>query len=661
MIGWLKRQEGSTLAIAGLFVAAILFVAVNVFSQFALRGPQLDLTENNLYTISDGTKRALQAIDEPISLRLYFSRQLGDTVPQYATYFARVRELLTQYADLAGGKIGLEIYEPEPFSEAEDQAVADGLQAVPLTNAGDVAYFGLAASNSTDGREAIPFFNLEREPFLEYDVTKLIFGLANPERLVVGVIQEPSPQQPGMPPMPGAEGPRLIIDQLGEFFEVEDLTPDIDAVPEGINVLVIIGLNALDEDALRAVDRFVYEGGRALVFVDPLVESQQGGLPPEPEARAGEMQALLEAWGVRLIEDKVAGDLGSARQVSAGAPGSPVTQYPPWVSLGQDRFDVGDPVMANIERLNLASAGILEVVEGAAERVTSLIQTSPQAQAIDAARLGPRPDFVGILRGFRPEGTPITLAARIAGEAKPAFPAQFADAAEPTGEAAEAVAAESASEGDAGGADAAVSGGPAETADPPAQPIRAIVVADVDMLYDRFWVSTRDFFGQQLYVPTANNADFVINAIEDLSGNPVLIGLRGRGTSHRPFTLIEDIRRDAELQFRAQENRLRERLTALEQRLAEVQERTGPGGEILLTDEDRQAIEQFRAEQLAVRSELRDVQRALRSDLEWVEGLIKALNIAFVPALLGVGALAVYAVQRSRRSAGRRATAAGGS
>ena len=130
----------------------------------------------------------LRTIDEPISLRLYFSKRLGEAAPVYARYFERVRALLQQYNDISGGRVEFAVFDPEPFSDAEDQAVAAGLRGVRLNQEGEVGYFGLVGSNSTDTDATIPFFTTDREAFLEYDLTKLIFTLANPKKRVVGLM-----------------------------------------------------------------------------------------------------------------------------------------------------------------------------------------------------------------------------------------------------------------------------------------------------------------------------------------------------------------------------------------------------------------------------------------------------------------------------------------
>jgi len=616
---WLRQFEGTRLALAGLAVAAVLFLAVNVLANTLLRGAQIDLTEGRLFTLSDGTRALLQSLDEPITLRLYYSPGLGEAAPRYATYHAQVLELLERYVSLSDSLIRVERLDPQPFSEAEDRAVADGLQGVPINNAGDLGYFGLAGSNSTDGHETIPFFNLEQEPFLEYDLSKLVYRLAHPILPRLGLLNTlPADPRLGQPEAPDMRA----LDQVREFFDVVDLAADVDAIPDEVGVLLVIDPDRLGQGALGAIDRFVHGGGRALVFVDAIAESVIGP-PDEPPGGAAEggVETLLAAWGVRLVPDKVAGDLDAARRVSSGAGGT-IGDYVAWLSLGASAFDTADPIMASIERLNLATAGILEPVEGATTTFSPLIRTGERSMAIDIDRVRSMPDIDRLLRDYRPEGGPLTLAARITGPAKAAFGAPP----------------------NADGADTA------DVDKDGARPIQVVVVADIDMLYDRFWVSAADFFGETMAIPTANNADFVVNALEALSEGGALIGLRGRGTSYRPFTLVEAYRRDAERRYRATEQQLQDRLSELQDQLQGVRraEQQDAGGEVLLSDEDEAAIERFRGEMIGVRRQLREVQLALRSDIENLQATVKFINIALVPLLLGLVVIIVVVVRRIR-------------
>ena len=172
----------------GLASAVVLFVAVNVIADRSLATKRIDLTQGKLYTLSPGTKATLAKIGEPLVLRFYYSKKLGEEIPSYGVYAQRVREMLGEYAATANGKIDLQELDPQPFSTVEDRAVAFGLQGVPLDQGGEQVYFGLAATNSTDDQQIIPFFQPERERLLEYDLTKLIHGLAFPKKPEIGLL-----------------------------------------------------------------------------------------------------------------------------------------------------------------------------------------------------------------------------------------------------------------------------------------------------------------------------------------------------------------------------------------------------------------------------------------------------------------------------------------
>lgn len=612
----LKRLEGTRLALVGLAVAAVLFFAVNIIAGTSFRGLQLDLTENHQFTLSDGTRKVLAKLDEPVRLSLYYSRNLGQTVPEYAAYQSRVQALLEQYVDVADGKLILTTLDPAPFTDAEDRAVAEGLQGIPITTGGDFAYFGLVAANSTDGRDAIRFFNREREPFLEYDLTKLIEKVSTASKPVLGVMSSIDlPQGPGdVPPR------RTVTEQLADFFTVEPVDIGVDNIPPNIEVLLILQPDRIGATTAQGINAFVRRGGRLMVFLDPLHETGAGAAR-KPDFT--EINKLFEGWGVRLVDGKIAGDLDAARRVATGTgEDAVVADYVAWLSLSPDNVDQDEPIFANISRLNVATSGLLEPVDGAHTTVTPLIFTGPHSMAIDVDRIGMMPDLRGLLRSFQSGNKPLWLAARVTGEV-PATVGTPADAA---------------AAGDY-------------------KPIDAIIVADVDMLEDRFWLSSSDFFGNRVGVPTANNGDFVINALENLGGSTALADLRGRGMTNRPFVLFDDLEHNAEQHYRQKEKALQERLKALEGEISAMRHTTGPDGELVLSAEEKQKIARFRSDMSAVRRELRDVQLALRSDIERVEDTVEFVNIALVPILLAVGALVFAIIKRWRRARAVRAAA----
>ncbi|MCH7551210.1 MAG: Gldg family protein [Proteobacteria bacterium] len=310
---WLESIEKSKLGAAGLALAVVLFFAVNIFSNAAFQASRLDLTEGKLFTLSQGTLKVLADIDEPIAIRLFYTKLLGERSPRHATYFERVRELLERYADLSQGKVILEVIKPEPFSDSEDRAVAAGLQGIPLNDSGDLGYFGLAGANSTDDRASIPFFTTERETFLEYDLTRIVHTLANPERTVVGLMS-PLPLNGGSTRPPFNAGPRwAVLDQISEFFEVHPLPMEMRQIPENIDILMLVHPKGLSDFTRYAIDQFVLGGGRALIFVDANAEVDA---PADGRMRSlprSEFNKNLNAWGLNLVDNKVAGDLALGR------------------------------------------------------------------------------------------------------------------------------------------------------------------------------------------------------------------------------------------------------------------------------------------------------------------------------------------------------------
>jgi len=648
-----------TLAWAGIALAIVMLLSVNLFASSALRNVRADLTQQRLFTISDGTRTTLRGIDEPVSVRLYYSKRLGEASSAYGRYFERVRALLLQYRDISRGRLEVAIFDPEPFSDAEDRAVAAGLRGVRLNPEGETGYFGLVGTNATDNDVTIPFFTTDREPFLEYDVTKLIFTLANPKKRIVGLMSG-LPIDGGMNPMAMMSGgrpqpPQVVMEQIREFFEVKTVAQDAKEIPADIDVLMVVQPDRLTGEAAYAIDQYVLGGGKVLAFVDPVAETQarQGPMAMMgPSGPAPDFIKLLKSWGVDFDASKAAGDLANARRVQFGGGIRPiVTEYVAWLTLDRRSMDEKDVLSGGVERLNLASPGFLSRADGAKTQVQPILMTSPQAMQIAADKLsGPAPDPVGLLRAYKPEGKPLMLAARVSGEADSAFPE---GAPKPPAKPDDPNAPKP--PGDPAKQDQAKDPPKAETSAKPHKAsgrVNIIVVADTDMLADQFWVEVREFLGQQVAMPNASNAAFVLNALDNLAGNEALIALRGRGADDRPFTLVNELRRDAERRYREKEQALTSKLKEVQDQLAKL-ESGADGGALILSEADRQAVDRFRADMLSVRRELREVKRALRQDIDRLDGWLKFANIALVPLLVGVGGVGWAAMQRRRAAAAR--------
>ena len=643
--GFRSRAGRSTLA---LIAIALILVATNVVAaRYATL--RLDLTSEHLYTLARGTRQTLAKIEEPITLRFYYSNRLGDTAPAYGVYAQRVRELLDQYAAAAKGKIHLEVYDPQPYTDAEDRAVAYGLQSVPLNDQGEAVYFGLAGTNSTDDQQVIAFFNPERERFLEYDLTRLIHALAFPKRTVVGLLSSLPLEGDPMAALQGHKSePLAIISQLRQVDDVKPLSPDIDAIPANVDVLMLVHPQHLSETTQFAIDQFVLKGGKALVFVDPYSEIQ-AALPGHGDASAAppasDLETLFKAWGLTMLPGVVAGDRLDARRVAVPVEGrSPqAMDYVGWINLPTANLNRDDPTTADLSLITMASAGILEPVAGATTKFEPLIQTSIDAEKIPVDKVKGLPDVASLLAQFRPEQRQFVLAARITGDAATAFPDGKPAPPPP-------------SPHDAGTAPPEPPKEPASAVEPlksSTQPINVVVVADTDMLDDRFWAQTRDFFGQRVVEPFANNSDFVANAVEVLAGGQDLVDLRSRGTVARPFEVVQRIQRSADDRYAAEQKSLEEKLKQAQAKLHSLTTGEGAGNAATLTAEQTKEIDKFRADMLTTRQQLRQVQAALRQDIGHLKVILEFFDIALMPIVVVVAAIVIAALRPRRRRMAR--------
>ncbi|OHC66161.1 MAG: ABC transporter [Pseudomonadales bacterium RIFCSPLOWO2_02_FULL_63_210] len=601
---------------AGLVLIALAFLAFNLFSSLSLTGARLDLTEQKLYTISPGTRQILAELDQPVELNFFYSDSASKNLPALRTYAKRVEEMLKAYQREAGGKLKLKVIDPAPFSEDEDQAAEFGLQAVPLQQGGDSLYFGLAGKNAEGTTQVIPFFALDQEEFLEYELSRLLLSLAKPERPVVGVLSglqinggfDMASRQP--------TPPWMVMEEIRQLFQIESLKADVDLIPEHVSVLLLVHPKQLPEQTLYAIDQFVLRGGKLLAFVDPFSEADtQAEMPGEMVIdKSSDLEPLFKAWGLRMVPDQVLGDGSYAMSVSMGQDRRPV-RHAAWLSLPKKALDQDDISTAALENLTVAAAGILEPLEGAKTRFIPLIQSSQYAMPFDVKRFAMLQDPEELIRELQPTGERYSLAARIDGPAQSAYP-----------------------DGIEGRKDGLQQ----------ADNINVIVVADTDLLTDRMWVQVQDFFGQRIPQPWADNAGFAINALDNLAGSEALISVRSRGRFTRPFAAVEAIQREAEVRFREKEQALQARLADTEQKLAALQQNDDPSKALELTPEQQATVQQFLQEKLKIRKELREVRYQLNADIEALGRALKFVNIALVPLLLTLGVLALWLWRRRK-------------
>ena len=627
-----KTQQ--RLGATSLVLLAVGFVAAVIVSNLLFRGLRIDLTENDLYTLSQGTRNIVRSIDEPVDLYFFFSDQATEQLPSLRDYANRVREMLEEFEAASGGKLRLHVIDPVPFSEEEDQAAQFGLQDIQLGLAPDPIYFGLAGTNSVGDEETIGFFQPDREASLEYDIAKLVSTLANPERSVVGLVSGVSmtgqfdPQAQRMTP------PWVVYQQAGQLFEIRDLGTSFEAVPEDVGLLWIVQPKNLSAATQYAIDQFVLRGGRALIFVDPVagidampMEGMPQGMPPM--GQASDLALLFEGWGIGFDTQQVVADAQLALTISTGMSNRRTRHYG-YLGITPDLISDDDIATMDLGTVNAAMAGRLSVAEDSDLAFEPLLTSSANSMLLPAASFSFLPDPTTLQRGFTPGGEPLVVAARISGTLQSAFPDGRPDPAPDSGESTDA-------EPAAGHLGAS------------AEPANLIVVADVDLLSDPLWVQVQNFFGQRIANAFASNGAFVVNALENLAGSSDLIAVRSRGSFSRPFTKVEELRAEAEAQFLATEQRLQEELAETERRLGELQSSREDSGSLLMTEEQQAEIDRFVDQRASIRKELRAVQRGLDRDIENLGTLLKVINIGLVPLLLTIGIL-LFALRRRRRA-----------
>jgi ABC-type uncharacterized transport system involved in gliding motility auxiliary subunit len=611
-------------AIATIALAAVIFVGLNIVIDASITTARLDLTETGRFTLSRGTRHIIAGLREPITLRFFYSKKVAADYAQTRAYADRVRDLLHECAALSRGKIILEEVNPEPYTPAEDEATSNGLTAAP-TESGEVVYFGLVGTNRIDGKEAISYFTPEREPFLEYDLSSLIYRLATPKKPKLAILTS-LPLDTGIggmaAAMQGTARPFAIYQELSQTYDTEMLDRGFTSIPSDADVLMIVQPGALTDQQSYAIDQFVLKGGRALVFVDPNSElaGSAGGIDPSmtPPASSS-LPRLFQAWGIGFYANKVIGDLQLAQRVQATQTGEPV-RYPIWLHLVQNQFDARDPVTANLQVLNLASAGALFPRKDATTHFATLAGSSAQAALLDSeeVRLNARPQ--DLMASITPSGKPFAIAARISGPVKTAFP-----------------------DGPPGG----LGGNQIKSA----KDVNVVVMADTDIFDNRFWVRLGSLYGKQVAAPFADNGAFVMNAVENLMGSGDLISLRTRATDDRPFTVVRELQAQAQAQYQQEAQALQQRLTDTQQRLHDLQQgQGGKGDSVTLTPQQQTEIERFKRELIATREQLRAVQHNLRKDIDLLGEVLAFVNIVFVPLLVAGFALVLAALRRRRRA-----------
>ncbi len=605
-------------------VACLVFLVVNLTAKEILPNFRLDMTEHGLYSLSESTESFLQHLSEPIRLDLFISKSQLVSIPTMFTFASRVEEVLKTYARKANGMITFRLIEPESFSSEEDLAIRYGLRGIPGP-AGESMFFGLVGSNSVDKSEVIPLFIPDREELLEYELIQLLVKLNSRERKKVGIISS----LPIHTPQAATAGTQnwAIYQQLTNFFDVEMLDISESAIPDHLDILVLIHPLNYSDELLFEIDQFALSGKSLLVFVDPhsevLNEAQDLQLLKGLDAVSSDLNVLTKNWGVELDKEKIIGDLSIAARVLDNSKSPPVpVDYPVWMNVQPEQMNSEDVVTTRIGNIYMATVGTLKLNEIEDIELFPLIKTSKRAKLYDRDLILNFENFNTLLENYQPLNKNLVIAARIRGQANSAFPERV-----PKSNAVEQ---------------------PIQSGE-----INAIVIADTDFLSDRFWITTQQILGQIIVSPQASNGELVLNAVNNLANEDALIGIRSRGGNLRPFVRVQEIRQAAEQIYRQEEARLIQELKRIEEFLDDFQSDQPKSQKgTILTSEQQQKIKQIQTSRSDLRIKLREVRRNLDREIRNLKNnmiLINTLLAPLIVILLGLFAATYGTRNRDRK------------
>ncbi len=587
-----------------------------------------DLTEEGLYTLSEGSKNIISKLENPVTVKFYYSKTEGDNLPIVKLYGARVADLLREYSRASSGKVIVEIIDPKPDSEDEEWAEKYGINAMNLPT-GQKLFLGLVAISGEGEEAVIPVFDVRRQEYLEYDLTKLIYSLDSTTQPVVGIMSslEVTGEKPqAMDMMMGGRQkqgkPWILISQMSKLFDVKKLPLEIESIPSEVNILFVIHPRGFSEKALYAIDQFVMRGGNIVIAEDPfaMIDAPEAD-PSNPMAnftydRSSNLNFLTEKWGFKLVEQKVVTDRYLATAVNT--PQGVAENFIAWISiLGGTARNSDSPLIAddvvtnNLENIMFAWAGAFETNENLPKDASlgKLLQTTKDASLMEEKHIRFSAENPGaLLEKHTPGGKQLELSLKITGS----FESNFDKAPE------------------------GVSKEVAEKFQNKTQkPATIIAFSDVDFLADDYSAVSQNLFGTDIVNFLNDNQSLALNSLDNLSGNAELIALRSRGRFTRPFTKVQRIEAEAQDKYKDVEKKFLAALDQANSRLSKLQSGAkGDGKSGVMNDALLSEIQSLREEKRTVQRQLREVRLALRQDKEALGTRLFIFNTFFVPSLL---------------------------
>ena len=574
----------------------VLFLSSNYIIQKININIGVDFTSTKTFSLSDGTKRVIDEIEEPLKISFIYSRNLSKNIPIIQNYANQVQGLLNRYSDLASGKIELNFIEPEPYSDDEDYVNRYGIQGFPIDQEGSKVYFGLIASNTTDDIETVPFFDPSKAGSLEKQLTDIVYKLNRSKKPMIGFLSWVDTTPPMMPNNQLGQGEYTILEELSYFYDFEFLDTDAESF-ENIDLLMVYHPSDISDKSEYAIEQFILKGGKTVIFLDPFFEKN------DHSNKTSNLKNVLKTLNINY-NDNVILDGAQATRLQTQQNISDNTSLQTMLKLnwpevrGQfinQNEDIGDGL--SLIRI-VSPGGLSKLDEDNSINYTSLISSSEVTMDLPMKEVH---DPIKLINNFKPTGITYDFGVKLTGQAQSNFEDfefKYDDHLDM-------------SEND----------------------INVVLFSDADFIRNAFWARIQKFLDTNVIETTSDNGSLITNVLDSLTGYDEFINLRNKETPFRPFVVVQKLQAEAEQKYLGQEQQLQ---AQLDETLSKIQNLSAGRNVENVNLSEKQLIElsNFQMQVEKTRKQLREVRRNLSKDIDVLANQINILNTFLIPILL---------------------------
>ena len=574
----------------------ILFLSFNFIIQKINFNLGIDFTSTKTFTLSSGTKRVIDEIEEPLIINFIYSRNLSKNIPIIQNYANQVQGLLNRYADLASGKIELNFIEPEPYSEDEDYVNRYGVQGFPIDQEGSKVYFGLIASNTTDDVETVAFFDPSKAATLEKQLTDIVYKLNRSKKPMIGFLSWVDTTPPIMPNNQLGQGEYTILEELSYFYDFEFLDTDVQNF-EGIDLLVVYHPSDVSEETEYAIEQFILSGGKSVIFVDPFFEKN------DHSNKTSDLKNVLKTLNINfnsnvILDGAQATRLQTQQNISDNTSLQTLLKLN-WPEVRGQFINQSEEIGDGLSLIRLVSPGGLSQLNDESEVIyTSIMSSSEATMDLPIKEVL---DPIKLINNFKPSGVTYDFGVKLSGNAMSSFN-DYDNISD-------------------------------NHLDASIKNINVVVFSDADFIRNAFWARIQKFLDTNVIEATSDNGSLVTNVFNSMTGYDEFIDLRNKEAPFRPFVVVQKLQAEAEQKYLGQEQELQNQL---DETLSQIQNLSaGRAGEnVDLSDKQLMELANFQVLVEQTRKQLREVRRNLSKDIDLLANKINILNTFLIPILL---------------------------